>query len=103
MALNTIVDNARQAKALGVPKLNPYPPATDENFAFEAGWEEYVKVADAPDEQEFGVEWDGDEFRSVVPRDLADRGEGYCHFDFGDALAYLRELIAASSAQRKFG
>lgn len=46
-----------------------------------------------PDNQVFGIESDSDEFRSVVPSDLADIGEGYMHSNPEDAQEYLLELM----------
>lgn len=48
-----------------------------------------------PDGQVFGVQDNGDgEYQSVVPEDLAEAGEGFCHCSADDARKYLRELIA---------
>lgn len=91
-ALNTIVDNAKQARELGVAKLNPYLEQSNEYVAYELGWEGYVTLEKRFDGQEFGIERDCDEFQSVVPSDLADAGEGYIHATLEDTLEYLHTL-----------
>lgn len=46
-----------------------------------------------PDGQVFGIEREQDQFRSVVPSDLADKGEGYMHATTEDAYEYLLGLM----------
>ncbi|GBG14319.1 chemotaxis protein CheY [Novimethylophilus kurashikiensis] len=91
-ALNTIVDNAKQASGIGIPKLNPYEPGTNNYLAYELGWEGEVTLVERLDGQVFGLSWDGVEYHSDVPFDLAESGEGRYHETIEEALEYLQTL-----------
>lgn len=54
---------------------------------------DFVTLFTRPDGQVYGIQKDDGEFQSVVPSDLADKGEGYIHSTIEDAEAYLWPLI----------